>query len=406
MTLLSERSRYAVNPIQEDDAVAERLRAQGREVIKLNRGDPAVYFPTPRHVVDAYIEALKDDRTWYSSGQGIPELREAVARRYKRMYNIDFGGENVMISNGVSEAVQFLNAMFIDRGDRAVLFRPYYTIYMPDLKMCDGEAILERYDESREWQINVESLRKSVSEAESRKGKVKYMLITNPNNPTGTVLSRKVLEEIVEVAKDHDILLISDEIYDEIVYNEAKFTSISELAKGMPHIILNGASKDFDATGFRIGFVIIPESDRVSQELLKKSVEFGMMRLSANTPAQYAVAAGLNGVSEHSKAVRAMTKEIESRVNFVERFVNNTEYMRAIKPMGAYYIFPRLEMSRLKFKSDKEFVLKLLVEEGVQLTRGSGFGEPDHIRIVALPPKEVLEKAMDKINNFCERHKR
>jgi len=402
MEFISKRSRYVVNPLEEEDAIAEKLRKKGKEVIELNRGDPPVYFKTPEYIIEAYVSALKESKTHYVASAGVYELRNAVAKRYKRMYNIGVDEDSIIVTQGVSEAIQFINAAMINPGEKAILFKPYYPIYIPYLLNYGGIPLFEKYSERLKWNIDTDSLEKTIKKEASKRPK--YMLITNPNNPTGTVLDRKVLKEIVELANEYDIFLISDEIYDEIVFNGAKFTSIGELAKGMPHMILNGASKDFDATGFRIGFAIIPENDKKSRQIKHAILQYAQARLSANAPAQYAVAEAMNNVKEHNASIRAMVKEIESRVNFATKLVNESSYLTAIEPNSAFYLFPRINKDILKIKDDREFVKRLLIEQQVQLARGSGFGEEGYVRIVALAEKEILSLAINKINEFCKQH--
>ncbi len=401
--ILSKAAKYAVNPIQEDDEDAIRLMKKGKSVIRINRGDPPVYFHTPKYIIDAFIRALREHKTGYANPLGVPELRDAVANRYEKLYKTNLDRDKVTITQGVSEALIFLNTMLIDRGDAAVLFKPFYTQYAPDLQLYGGRPIIESYREETGWDIDLDRLRKRVS-AEAKHNRIKYMLITNPNNPTGTVLGKNVLKEIVSIANDNDIVLISDEIYDEIVFNGAKFTSVSEVAKGIPHMIIGGASKILDATGFRIGFVMVPEDDKVSVQLNETIRNLARVRLSANAPAQYAIAEGLSNTSAHKKAIRAMVDDIEDRVNYTSKLINESRYMHTVVPNGAFYIFPKLNMSELRIRNDTEFVKKLLHEEYVQITRGSGFGAKDHIRLVALPPKNVLGDAVDKIERFCKRH--
>ncbi|MGC8710034.1 MAG: aminotransferase class I/II-fold pyridoxal phosphate-dependent enzyme [Candidatus Micrarchaeia archaeon] len=399
--LISKRSRYARNPIEEEDALASILAEKGRKIIKLNRGDPPVYFPTPEYIIKAYIAALREKRTTYTSAFGIEELRSAVSKRYKSMYNIDSGSDDVIVVQGVTEALKFINSALIDESDNAVIFKPYYPLYLPDLLIYGGKPVFGKYEEEKEWSIDIDRLESALRRTAK---KPKYMLITNPNNPTGSVLGRSTLERIVEIANEYDIVLISDEIYDEIVYNGAKFTSIGQVAKGMPHVILNGASKDFDATGFRLGFMLIPGDDSVSKTLKSTFARYAQARLSPNAPAQYALAEGINNAREHQRSIKRMVGEIEKRVNLTTKIINESEYMSAVNPKGAFYVFPKVNLDMLKIKNDKEFVDKLLYEERVQLTRGSGFGEQGHIRIVALPPKNILEYALNKINDFCRRN--
>jgi alanine-synthesizing transaminase len=405
MALLSRASKYAVNPIQEEDEVAMRLIRSGKKVIQINRGDPPSYFKTPKYMIDAFVRALRENHTGYANPLGITELREAISDRYRRLYGTDAGTDKITVTQGVSEALIFLNSMLLDHGDSAVIFKPFYTQYLPDMQFYGGKPIVESYEERLGWNIDTDSLSRRLRSG-ANSNRIKYMLITNPNNPTGTVLSRKVLEELVDLANEHGIVLVSDEIYDEIVYNGAKFTSVAELAKGVPHVIIGGASKILDATGFRIGFMMVPGEDRASVQINGAIKNLARVRLSANTPAQYAVAEGLRNSAEHKKAIGSMVKSISERVNFASKLINESGYMHTVVPNGAFYLFPRLHIGELKIKDDREFVDKLLKEEYVQLTRGSGFGARNYVRLVALPPKEVLASAIEKMERFCRRHSR
>lgn len=403
---LSERSRYAQNPIEEEDALADRLAASGKNIIKLNRGDPPVYFPTPVYVLNAYIDALKEGKTTYSNATGVAVLKEAVKMRYRKLYRLGLESDDIIITQGVSEALWFLNNSLINDGDSAILFRPYYPLYLPLLNLSGGREILESYNEGDAWNVHIEDLAKTLRKlrAERRLDKVKYIMITNPNNPTGTVLKREILEELVSLANEYGVFLVSDEIYDEIVYNGASFTSIGQIAKGVPHMILNGASKDYDSTGFRLGYAVIPGDDERSLLLKQKFADFARVRLSANVPAQYAFAKGIMEMEKHASAVSEMVKEIESRVNYAVTLLKENPYLSVVRPNGAFYIFPKVDMKGLRFKTDKELVDKFLVEEGVQLTRGSGFGLQSHIRIVSLPPRDILEEAVGRLNKFCRKN--
>ena len=405
---LSDRSKFAQNPIEEEDKVALALEKKGRRIVKINRGDPTKYFPTPDYIIKAYVDALKLGKTAYSRADGEIFLKEAIVKRYRRLYKLKTDNDSVIVTAGLSEALMFLNSALVNDGENAILFNPYYPIYIQSLRMNGGEPKIEQYDEKDNWNVHIDRLKRSLKilNSEGKVGRIKYMLVANPNNPTGTVLRRNILKEVVDLANQYDIMLISDEIYDEIIYNGAKFTSISEIAKGTPYVILNGASKIFDATGFRIGFTIIPEEDKKSISLKEKLYYYALMRLSVNTPAQYAVAEALNNQSAHREAIRYMVSEIEKRTNHAVKLLSENQYLEVIRPNGAFYMFPRIKLDQLNIKHDKHFVDLLLREYGVQVTRGSGFGSPSHFRIVGLPPKEILDYAINKINIFCKKHSR
>jgi aspartate/methionine/tyrosine aminotransferase len=402
--IFSHKSTHVQNLILELNDMADRIRRSGRKVMALHRGDPPVYFPTPQYVIDAYIKALKEGRTGYSRAQGTPELVDAVISRYKK-YGIPLGEKDVIVTAGVSEALLFINNAFIDRGDRAVLLRPYYSQYMMRLTAEEGDAVMGRMLMEKDWRIDINGLRKALAKAKEGR-RPKYIMITNPHNPTGTVTERRELKEIVDVANEYGLVLVSDEIYDEIVYNHHTFTSIGHVAGGVPHILLNGSSKNFDSTGFRIGFMAIPGTDRVSEAMREKFSEYALARLSVNTPAEYAVAEAISNTKEHDKAIKSMVDAIQKRVNLTVDLLEENPYLTVTRPGGAFYVFPKLDMKSLGFKDSREFTTAVLEEECVQLTGGSPFGEPDHFRIVALPPEDVLRDAIDRVNGFCERHAR
>ncbi len=390
--------------IQEEEGLAEELSRNGKTIIKLNRGDPAAYFPTPSYIIEPYIKALQARKTSYSRAQGIPELQMAVSERYKRRYGINVNGDNVIVTSGLAEAISFINGAVVNAGEYAILFRPYYVQYLSALKTNGGLPVFADYQEKANWSVDVDALEKAIKLAKKRHACIKYLLITNPNNPTGTVLSRKTLEEIARVANKNNIFLISDEIYDEIVFGGASFTSLSQVAGGQPYAVLNGASKTFDATGFRLGYVIIPGRDRGSVDLRKKLVDYARVRLSANTPAEYAFAVALRNEREHSKAIKNMVSKIERIVDTAMKMLAKNPYLETVRPNSAFYIFPRIRLDLLDLRDDSEFVEKLLREKYVQTTRGSGFGAPSHFRIVALAPKDVTEEAIRRINDFCDAH--
>lgn len=406
MISFSRRSRYIKNPILELDAAAEKLQRSGKKIVKLNRGDPPLYFKTPKFMIDAYIEALRENQTNYSRASGTYELLEAISKRYKRLYNADIGEEKIIATAGVTEGLTFINHALMERGDSAVIFRPYYPQYIPRLMSEEGSPIFMDQIMENGWDMDIDSVEKKLKsmKAQRKLKNLRYMIITNPGNPTGRVLSRKTLEKIAEFANEYNFLLISDEIYDEIVYNGAKFTSMSEVAKDIPHIIFNGSSKNFDSTGFRIGFTLIPGDDKKSVALRDKLKEYALTRLSINTPAQHSVAVGLSNYTEHKKAIDSMVREIKKRVDIVVKKLEENEAISVIRPNGTFYVFPKIDLSGTDFKNVDEFVSASLFEAGVQITRGSAFGAPSNFRIVALPESETLEKAVDRINKMCRKH--
>ena len=353
-------------------------------------------------MINAYIKALREGKTFYTRGDGLPELKDAIVARYKRMYSLELDRESIVTTHGLSEGISMINSAFIDRNDKAILFRPYYMQYPIYVRMNEGKVITEDYKEEDDWNIDVDKVGRNLRKI--GKKRPKYMMVTNPNNPTGTVLKRKALMGIVELAKDNDIFIISDEIYDEMIFSDVEYTSISEVAKGVPYMIMNGASKNFDATGFRIGFLITPEKDKKSMEIKNKLVDYTLTRLCVNTTAQYAIAGAMKNRKEHERETRRIAREIERRVMFSFKLLSENEYIEVRKPHAAFYLFPKIKFGEMKVKSDEDFVYRLMKEKGVWVREGAGFGARDHFRVVSLAPKDILEDAILKINDFCRKN--
>ncbi len=405
MDLFSKKSIYARNPILELDPLAEELWRRGKKIVKLNRGDPPRFFPTPRYIKEAYVRAIRSGKTYYSRAQGTTELVEAVAERYRR-YGMRLESDDVIVTAGVSEALLFINNALINNGDCAVLFAPYYSQYIPRLRIEGGRPIIGNLEMEHDWRADIEGLEAKLKRDTARRRKIKYMMITNPHNPTGKVFSAGELKLLVGLANEHDILIISDEIYDEIVYNGSSFTSVGQVARGVPHLILNGSSKNFDSTGFRIGFMIVQGRDKVSEGLKRVFSNYALVRLSLNTPAEAAVAEAIRNKREHEREMGRMVGKISRRVNFAVDLLMENQYLEVARPSGAFYILPKVDMRALGFRDSRDFVRSVLLETGVQLTGGYWFGAPSHFRIVALPPEETLEYAIGKIGRFCKRHAR
>lgn len=405
--ILSYNSKYVENPLREFDARSRYLKEHGKEIIKLSIGDPAIYFPTADYIIKAYSAALKERKTYYSRSEGVKELINAIIKRYKHYYSIGLHEEDVIVTSGVSEALLFINSGLINKGDSALFFKPYYSQFIPNALMFGAVPIYGEYDEKNNWGIDTDRLEILLKKLPlQRRKKLKYMMLANPSNPTGTVLKEGTLRKLVDIANEYGMLLISDEIYDEIVYNGAKFTSMSKIAKGIPHIVLSGLSKNFSATGLRIGFMIMPEQDPVSEQVKKKMRDYAYLRLSINTPAQYAAAEAIGNQKEHDRFIKDYVSKIESRVNSAYKLLSQSKYLQVVKPNGAFYIFPKYDANKLNFKNDAELAHQLLETQGVQITRGSGFGKQNHFRIVCLAPESVLEKAITKIDILLDRYKK
>ena len=378
---------------------AEQLVKEGRKIYYLNIGDPAAFdFQVPPHVKDALCKALQEDNNYYSPSEGLLELREAVVNKEKRVNNVDITAKDVLITEGISEGIQMSLAAIVERGDEILFPGPTYPPYSSYTKFFDGTPVAYETVESENWQPNVDDLRKKISK------KTRALVIINPNNPTGAVYGRKMIKEMLDVAAEHKLLVLSDEIYDQITYSD-NFVSTASLAKGVPVLGFNGFSKAYQMTGLRLGYLYFKGAEGELDELRQGIEKECRIRLCANTPVQKAGAAALNGPQDHIKDV---VEKLRQRRDYSCNRLNDIEGISSSKPEGAFYIFPKIHGVGTRWKTDMEFVIDLLKQTGVLIVNGSGFDPlygKGHARAVFLPPIPELEKAFDAIEDFMKKSK-
>jgi aspartate/methionine/tyrosine aminotransferase len=397
---LSQRMEHAYYPIRELFPLAEEIKKTGAEIYNASIGDPVPYLGPAKYVLKAYAKALKEGKVYYSRSPGDFEFLDEISKRYRRLYNLDINPSKVFVTQGLSEAVTFLAECLMEKGRGAVLFNPYYPAYAPTVKLFDGTVVLSELNEEKGWAPSKDDLEERIKKAKSAGIDLKFILIINPNNPTGSMCSRKDLQDVVEVAKNNDLLIISDEIYDELILVKEQMSCIGELAKGVPHVLMNGLSKNWGGTGFRVGWVAIPEDDEGSTKLREGISNLSTMRLSASTPAQIAGIEALRNVKAHKRFLKYLIRNIKQRAEFLQKRLNEIQGVSCQKAKGAFYLFPKIDLSKTRFKNDKEFCTELLRKEHVWVTRGSGFGLDSHLRTTVLPPVETLEKVAQGIENL------
>jgi alanine-synthesizing transaminase len=369
----------------------------GKKIFYLNIGDPVAFdFPTPPHIRQAMIEAVQSGENCYSASEGVPELRQAIAQKEKRVNDVNVPAENVLITSGVSEAIQMIISALIEKGDEILVPGPAYSPYISYSKAYDGTPITYENIEEENWQPNIDDLRRKIS------NKTRAIVIINPNNPSGALYRPKVVQQILDVAGEHDLLVLSDEIYDQIRYVE-DYVSTAHLAKDLPVVGLNGFSKVYLMTGWRLGYVYFHQQNGELQELQKTIEKEQRIRICANTPAQMAGIAALNGPQDH---VKHMVDKLKLRRDYAWKRLNEIEGISCAKPEGAFYFFPKIHAVGSRWKTDMEFAIKLLKETGVLLVHGSGFDPiygAGHVRGVFLPPIETLEEAFNEIERFMKK---
>jgi len=390
----TKRTRSIEYAIRDVIAYAKKLEKQGRTIVYLNIGDPAKYdFRTPNHIKQALTKAVKEDANWYAPSEGLPELREAIAEKEKKINRVKIHAEDVIVTQGVSEGIQMLMAAVVEVGDEVLVPGPTYPPYMSYVKFFGGRPVSYRAVEEDNWQPDTTDLRRKITD------KTRAVVIINPNNPTGALYDKRAVKEIVDLAGEHNLLLVSDEIYDRIVFKD-DFVSTARVAKDVPVVGMNGFSKTYIMTGWRLGYVYFYDPEAQLIELKECVAKETRVRLSANTPVQRAGVAALEGPQGH---VGEMVKKLRERRDYTWKRLNQIKGVSCTKPEGAFYIFPRIEGVGLRWKADSDFARQLLDETGVLIVHGSGFDPAygsGHVRAVTLPPLGTLKAALDKVEKF------
>jgi tyrosine/nicotianamine family aminotransferase len=396
---VTERVRTIEYAIRDVLVHARQVAKTGKKMYYLNIGDPVAFdFETPQYIKQALVRAVEEGANAYSPSEGLPELRQAISQKEKRVNAVDISADDIVVTEGISEGIQMIMAALIDAGDEILLPGPTYPPYISYARFFGGKPITYETVEENAWQPNVDDLRSKISE------KTRGIVIINPNNPCGALYEERIVKEIVNLAGEHDIPILSDEIYDQIVY-EKKLTSTAHLAKDVPVIGLNGFSKAYLMTGWRLGYLYFHSQDNQLQELKQCIEKEARIRLCANTPVQKAGAAALDGPQDH---VKEIVDKLRKRRDYAWKRLNEIEDVSCAKPEAAFYVFPKIHAVGSRWKTDMDFALELLKETGVLFVHGSGFDPiygAGHVRGVFLPPIETLEQALNEIERFMKKKK-
>jgi alanine-synthesizing transaminase len=385
----AERTKNVTYAVRDIVVLAQEAARRGREMLYLNIGDPNQYdFVTPPHIITAIHEALLRNRNGYSPSSGIAEGIDAIGRYAERkgIRNI----QDIFITTGASEAIDICLSALVNRGENVLTPSPGYPLYTAILSRL--EAIENPYylNEANGWQPDLDDIAAKIDD------KTRALVLINPNNPTGSNCSRKLIEGLVNLARTRDLVIFADEIYDQLLFDGKEHISIASLCPDLPVITFNGLSKNYLGPGLRIGWGILGgDRERVKdyQEAINKLLR---ARLCANHPIQYAIKPALEGDQSH---IDDMIKRLTRRRDLTMEMLNSIEGVSCVNPGGAFYAFPRLEIE----ENDNLWVRDLILETGVVVVPGNGFGEVPgtrHFRLVFLPPEATLERAYGLIAGF------
>jgi len=394
--LLTNRVKGVEYAIREIAAVAHEVAKSGKKVYHLNIGDPVAYdFPTPEFISEALFNASRKGKNNYVNSLGVVELREELSRVLKETQNLTIGTDDILVTSGVTEGINFIVSGLIENGRELLIPGPSYPLYINYAKFYDGIPVEYELDEKQDWEPNIEDLRKKIT------NKTQAILICSPNNPTGVLYGEKKIKEIIDLAGEYNLPILSDEIYDQITYDKT-YVCPASLSKDVPIIGLNGFSKTHLVTGWRLGYLYYHDPENKLEELKNGIAKMARARLSASSVAQFAAVEILKTPSDHTVE---MVKKLKERRDYSYDRLRKIEGITCVKPNGAFYLFPKLDLNEFgRWKNDKELVVELLKETGVCLVYGSGFGDygKGHMRLTFLPEKDILETVYNLIEEFLK----
>jgi alanine-synthesizing transaminase len=374
---------------------AQRMERAGQSVLKLNIGNPALFgFAAPENLLREITVHL-DHAHGYTDSRGILPARQAIVAYHQGKGINGLSVDDVYIGNGVSELIELTMKGLLNNGDEILIPAPDYPLWTAAVNLAGGTAVHYRCDEQSDWAPDLRDLERKITP------RTKGIVLINPNNPTGAVYGREILELTVKLAVSHSLILFADEIYDNILYDGKTHLSVAALTDEVPCLTFNGLSKSHRIAGFRAGWVVISGNKAMARDYIEGINMLSSMRLCSNVPAQYAIATALNNF-DSIKALTLPGGRLYEQREYAWRRLNEIPGLSCLKPGGALYLFPKLDPGRFGITDDQQFVYDLLRREKVLLVQGTGFNwpEPDHFRIVFLPDLEMQHNAFERIERF------
>lgn len=378
---------------------ADRMIANGVEILKLNIGNPAPFhFTAPDEIIQDMIYNLREAEG-YSDSKGIFSARKAIMQysQIKQLPNV--GLQDIYTGNGVSELITMAMQGLLDNGDEILVPAPDYPLWTAAVTLAGGNAVHYMCDEQNEWNPDIEDMRKKIT------NKTKGIVIINPNNPTGALYSEEILKEIVQVARENELILFSDEIYDRLVMDGLKHISIASLAPDVPCVTFNGLSKSHRIAGFRCGWMCISGDKKRIKGYIEGLNLLSSMRLCSNVPAQQIIQTALGGYQSSDELLQPGGR-IYAQRECIYNALCDIDGVSVMKPKAAFYIFPKLDKYKFNIKDDEQFVLDFLRKKKILLVHGRAFHypEPDHVRIVYLPNTKQLTEATGALKDFLQNY--
>lgn len=379
---------------------AKRLEEEGFNILKLNIGNPAPFsLNAPDEIIHDIIMNLPNAQG-YCDSQGLFSARKAIMQEYQKKGLRNVQIKDIYIGNGVSELITMsLNALLND-GDEVLVPAPDYPLWTASVTLSGGNAVHYLCDEKSDWVPDLEDLKSKISP------RTKGLVIINPNNPTGAVYPREITKKLTDIAKEYNLIVFSDEIYEKIIYDPVDFTSAFEFCDDILCITFNGLSKAYRAAGFRAGWMVLSGKLSAAADYIDGLDILSNMRLCSNVPSQFGIQTALGGY----QSINDLTAEggrLREQRDLVYQKLSSIPGVYCAKPKGALYAFPGLDIKKFKIKDDRKFVLDLLLSKKILTVQGTGFNwpHPDHFRVVFLPQVDVLEEALDGIADFLDSYK-
>jgi len=369
-------------------AKANEMKANGIDVIGLGAGEPD--FNTPKHILDAAYQSMIEGKTKYTPAAGLIQLKDAIIEKMKRDQHLTYKRSEIIVMNGAKHALYTLFQVFLNEGDEVIIPTPYWVSYPEQVKLAGGVPIFVETNADQHFKVTVDQLKEVVTDS------TKALVLNSPSNPTGMMYSRQELEEIGNFCLKHNVLIVSDEIYEKLVYGDNVHVSIAQISDELKSqtIIINGVSKSHSMTGWRIGYAV------GNEEVIKKMTDLASHSTSnPTTTAQYATIAAYNGSQEE---VEWMRTQFEERLNIIYPKLQEIPGFHCLKPQGAFYLFPHVKEAadNLGYSTVDEFAKDLLEKAHVAVIPGSGFGAPYYIRLSYATSLSLIEEAISRIHQF------